>query len=433
MAPSKPDEPPPLREDRQPTTASRDEGISSAQGICRAKRSFVSRSGLSFVITLLVIEFLDEFVGGGRDAAWPLIRNDLGLSYTQIGLLLSLPSLVSSVVEPFLGILGDVWKRRVLILGGGVLFTLALLLTASSQSFALLLFSFVLLYPASGAFVSLSQASLMDTDPARHEHNMARWTFAGSLGVVAGPLALGAAAMMSLGWRGLFAMFAALALMVLAIAWRFPFAARHSDIPPVGRPTSGIRDFKSGLVNALRALKRGEVLRWLTLLQFSDLMLDVLLGFLALYFVDVVGVTPAQAGLAVAVWTGVGLLGDLLLIPLLERVRGLSYLRGSAVIEFALFTVFLLAPNIPAKFALLGLLGFFNSGWYSILKGQLYSAMPGQSGAVMTVSNVFGLVGGLLPLGLGLVAERFDLRATMWLLLLGPVALMVGLPRRRAD
>src|SRR3546814_5793437 len=48
------------------------------------------------------------------------------------------------------------------------------------------------------------------------------------------------------------------------------------------------------LVNALRALRRGDVLRWLTLLQFSDLMLDILLGFLALYFVDVVGVTPVE-------------------------------------------------------------------------------------------------------------------------------------------
>ena len=386
-----------------------------------------------FPFLLLAIEFLDEFVFGAREAAWPLIRTELGLSYAQVGLLLSLPNLSSNLIEPVLGILGDVGRRRGLILGGGLVFSLALLLTALSQSFLLLLLCFIIFYPASGAFVSLSQATLMDSDPSRHEHNMARWTFAGSLGVVAGPLALGAAAMLSLGWRGLFATFAALALMVLAIAWRFPFAARHSDIPPVGRPTSDIRDFKSGLVNALRALKRGEVLRWLTLLQFSDLMLDVLLGFLALYFVDVVGVTPTLAGMAVAVWTGVGLLGDFLLIPLLERVRGLSYLRVSAVIEFALFTAFLLSPNIPAKFALLGLLGFFNSGWYSILKGRLYSAMPGQSGTVMTVSNVFGLVGGLLPLGLGLVAERFDLRATMWLLLLGPVGLMVGLPRRRAD
>ena len=159
-------------------------------------------------------------------------------------------------------------------------------------------------------------------------------------------------------------------------------------------------------------------------------MLGVLLGFLALYLVDVAGATPAQAGAAVAVWTGLGLLGNLLLIPLLERVCGLSYLRLSAVVELALFPAFLLAPGFWARLVLLGLLGFFSTGWYSILKAQLYSAMPGQSGTVMTVGNVFGLVGALVPLGLGLVAERFDLVATMWLLLLGPVALLVGIPKR---
>jgi FSR family fosmidomycin resistance protein-like MFS transporter len=78
----------------------------------------------------------------------------------------------------------------------------------------------------------------------------------------------------------------------------------------------------------------------------------------------------------------------------------------------------------------LGLLGFFNSGWYSILKAQLYSAMPGQSGTVMAVSNVFGFVGQFIPLGLGLLAEQAGLGVAMWLLLLGPVALLVGIPRR---
>ena len=392
----------------------------------------------TFVITLLAIEFLDEFVFGAREAAWPLIRTDLGLNYIQIGLLLSLPSLVSSIIEPFLGVLGDVWKRRVLILGGGVFFTASLLLTMLSQSFLVLLLSFILFYPASGAFVSLSQAALMDTDPARHEHSMARWTFAGSLGVVAGPLALGAAVMLGLAWRGLFSFFAALSFSVLAIAWRFPSASyqpapSQSSDAPIPNPRSLISNLKDGIVNALRALRRGEVLRWLTLLQFSDLMLDVLLGFLALYFVDVVGATPAQAGLAVATWTGVGLLGDFLLIPLLERVRGLSYLRVSAFAEFVLFTMFLLVPSVWTKFVLLGLMGLFNAGWYSILKGRLYTSMPGQSGTVMTVGNIFGLVGGLIPLALGLVAQQFDLRVTMWLLLLGPIALMVGLPRRMAN
>ena len=378
---------------------------------------------LVFAFTLLAIEFLDEFVFGAREAAWPLIRNDLGLSYTQVGMLLSLPNIASNLIEPFLGILGDVWKRRVLILGGGVIFALAVLLSALSSSFLALLASFILFYPASGAFVSLSQAALMDTAPTRHEHNMARWTFAGSLGVVTGSLALGAAAAMRLGWRGLFALSALLAMILVMTAWRFPFA---NDKPESERLT-----LIDGLVNAVHALKRGVVLRWLTLLMFSDLMLDVLLGFLALYMVDVVSVTPAQAGLAVAVWTSLGLAGDFLLIPLLERVRGLSYLRVSAVIEFVLFTTFLLAPGFGIKLVLLGLLGFFNAGWYSILKGQLYTSMPGQSGTVMALENIFGWVSGFIPLVLGWVAQQFDLRVTMWLLLLGPVALMMGLPRQK--
>jgi FSR family fosmidomycin resistance protein-like MFS transporter len=57
--------------------------------------------------------------------------------------------------------------------------------------------------------------------------------------------------------------------------------------------------------------------------------------------------------------------------------------------------------------------------------------MPGQSGTVMAVGNVFGLVGALIPLGLGLVAERFDLAVTMWLLTLGPIALLAGVPGER--
>jgi len=382
------------------------------------------RRAALFTLTLLAIEFLDELVFGAREAAWPLVRTDLGLTYAQIGLLLSVPSLVSSVVEPLLGILADVWRRRVLILGGGIVFALALLLTARSQSFAALLTSFVLVYPASGAFVSLSQATLMDADPARHEQSMARWTLAGSLGGLAGPIALSAATALNLGWRGLYLAFAALAVILLAAAFRTLRAA--PTLPHSQR--LDFASFKAGLVGALQALRRGDVLRWLTLLEFADLMMDVLLGFLALYFVDVVGVTPARAATAVAVRLGAGLLGDLLVVPLLEHVRGLPYLRWSALARLALFPAFLLVPGYWPKVALLALLTL-PCGWYAILQAQLYSAMPGQSGTVLTVGNVFHLAGGLIPLGLGLVAERFGLLAAMWPLLAGPIALLAGTPR----
>ena len=129
----------------------------------------------AFVMTLLAIELLDEFVFGVREAAWPLIRTELGLTYAQIGVLLSVPNLVSAVIEPLLGVLGDVWKRWILIIAGGLIYAAAVFVTAAADSFALLLVTMILAYPASGAFVGLAQATLMDQDPDRHEQLMARW------------------------------------------------------------------------------------------------------------------------------------------------------------------------------------------------------------------------------------------------------------------
>ncbi|HYG12209.1 MAG TPA: hypothetical protein VD835_19840, partial [Pyrinomonadaceae bacterium] len=133
------------------------------------------------------------------------------------------------------------------------------------------------------------------------------------------------------------------------------------------------------------------------------------------------------------VWTGFGLGGDLLLIPLLKRVRGLSYLRWSALASLFLFPAFLITPNLYAKLALLALLGITNAGWYAILKAQLYAAMPERSGAALALNNVSGLIGGMLPLALGLVAERFGLASMMWLLLAGPLAFLVAIPQREKN
>jgi FSR family fosmidomycin resistance protein-like MFS transporter len=38
-------------------------------------------------------------------------------------------------------------------------------------------------------------------------------------------------------------------------------------------------------------------------------------------------------------------------------------------------------------------------------------------------------VGNAIPLAIGFAAERFGLGAAMWLLLAGPIALIIGLPR----
>lgn len=382
-----------------------------------------TRSVILFISLFLAIEGLDEIVDGVMGVAYPLIRHDLNLSYLQFGLLLTIPNTVSSVIEPIFGVLGDFGHRQLLILGGGISFAIALLLISLSHHFWSLLAALVLFYPASGAFVSLSQATLMDLEPTRHEPNMARWALAGSLGNVIGPLALAGAIALQQSWRNVFFTLAALTLCLVGLMWKSPMAIATVSTP-VNLPGLSIQ---KSIRHIIRALKRPNVLRWLTLLQFSDLMLDVLRGFLALYFVDVVRTSDTQASFAFTIWLGFGLLGDLLLIPLLEQVRGIEYLRVSAFLVLCLYPAFLVIPNITIKIVILGGLGFLNAGWYSILQGQLYTAMLGQSSTVMVLNNLGGLVGGFMPLALGWLAQQYGLQLTMWLFLAAPIILLIGL------
>ncbi|HEX7317150.1 MAG TPA: MFS transporter [Pyrinomonadaceae bacterium] len=399
--------------------------MSSAQKSVPATRHDVgARRGLSlFVLTLLAAEFLDEVVFGLREAAWPLIRDELRMSYTQVGIILSVPPVVGHVVEPMLGVLGDVWRRRALVLAGGVVFAAGTLLVGLSTGFALLLAASIISNPASGAFIGLSQATLMDAAPERREQNMARWALAGSVGNSVGPAAIGACVWVGASWRWGFIAAGALMLLAVAAAWRQPFAT-----PSVSEDEQTRAAIFKGLREALRALRRRAVLRWLVLLQLGDFTYDILRGFLALYFVDVVGAGEGGAALAVAMWTWVGLAGDFALVPLLERVRGLSYLRVSTSVVMVLFPLMLLAEGFSMKLVLLGLLGFANAGWYAVVKSKLYDELPGQSGTVaMTLGNVFGLAGSFVPLALGAFAERYGLASMMWLLALGPAALLAGL------
>ncbi len=372
----------------------------------------------------LLIEFLDELVFGVGETAWPLIRDDLNLSYTQIGLLLSLPGIIAAFIEPFIGILGDVWRRRLLILGGGILFTASLLMTSTSYSFIFLLFSFILFFPSSGAYVSLSQANLMDSDESRHEQNMARWTFAGSLGVVTGPFLLGLLVYLGLGWRGTYALLASLSALSLIVAFRYlPADKKNTPFPSFNEVFDG---FKS----AFQALKRKEVWRWLLLLEFADLMLDVLFSFLALYFVDVVNVNETQAGIAVTIWLVMGLITDFLFIPYVDKLTDTAqFLRRTAMLNLITFIGFMLIPGFIPKIILVILVNLSNTGWYSILQGRLYSSLPGQSASIMAIGAVTTPLAKALPLLIGILADRAGLDIAMWVLLLAPIALLIGLPK----
>jgi MFS transporter, FSR family, fosmidomycin resistance protein len=402
-------------------------------------------AGASVLVAALAVEFVDELADGTKGAAFPLIRHDLALSYGQIGLLASVPLLLGSLLELPLGVLaGHGRRQRIAVLAGGVVFIASLAAAAAAHSYAALLVAFVAFFPAAGAFVSLTQSGLMDADPARQERHMARWNLAGSAGAVAGPFLLIAVLATGGSWRTAYLVLAGCAVL----AWLG--VIRSGPRPPAppaagsagetertggtdrtrGTERSGDTE-RAGAARRVRAaLQQHGVVRWLVLLQVSDLLLDVLTGFLAIYLVDVVHATPAEAALGVGVRLVAGLAGDITLVRVLERTTGLRVLTASAAAAAVLYPAFLLVPGLWPKLAVLAGLSIATAPWYPVLQAGLYGSLPGQSGVAVTLTSAAGLAGGAGPLAVGFLAERLGLAWALAGLALAPVCLLIGLRRR---
>jgi len=182
---------------------------------------------------------------------------------------------------------------------------------ASARSFAALLVAFVAFFPASGAFVGLTQSALMDADPARRAQHMARWTLAGSAGSVAGPLLLAAVVAAGGSWRTAYLLIA--------------------------------------------------------------------------------GAAAAAAA----------------------------------------YPAFLLVPGLGGKLAVLAVLSMATAPWYPVIQAELYRSLPGRSGIAVSLTSAAGLLGGLGPLAVGLLAQRFGLAWAVTGLAIAPAVVLVVAPRRR--
>ncbi len=381
------------------------------------------RVAFPLALLFLLIEFLDELHDGVRGAALPALRSDLGLSYVQVGLLLGLPQIIGTLLELVIMLLGDTPLRKRLVVGGGLALTASLLLIANAHTFPLALLAFVVVFPASGAFVSLSQATLMDLNPGREAQMMARWTVFGALGDLLGPALVAGCFALGLTWRMPYLGLAGLGLGLALLTFWQPFPSR----PPDGEQQ--LRILWQGLWSALRA---PGLLRWFILLQLADLLLDVYTGYAALYFADVVHFSQAQVSLMVGALMAVGLLSNLALVPVLERVPGRKLVRTSAAAAAVLYAAWLILPWVWAKVGLALALNMAKMGWYEVLQGEVYAALPGKSGTAMALNSLFGMLGGGLAWLIGWFAAQAGLPAAMWLLLAGPLALIVFLPRTKS-
>jgi FSR family fosmidomycin resistance protein-like MFS transporter len=382
---------------------------------------------MTVLLAALAVELVDEVFDGTTSAAMPLIRHDLTLSYAQIGLLSAVPLIAGGILELPVGVVsGTGRRRRLFILAGGLVFTASVLAAGLAPAFAELLIALTVFFPASGTFVSLTQSTLMDSNPDRRAQNMTRWTVAGAIGAVAGPLLLAGVAAAGGTWRLAVGLVAAGALLAwLAVAVTSSLCRRPED-----KDTSTDQRNEAaawpGFRAAARIARRSGALRWLLLLQLSDLLLDIFTGFLAVYLVADAHASASVAALGVAVRLGSGLAGDLIGVRLLARADSRRVLRASVWLALVLFPAFLMVPGLGPKLVLLAGVSVVTAPWYPVLQAGLYGSLPGRSGLAVSLSSAAGLAGGVGPLAVGYLAEVAGLGWAMAALCAVPLAMLVA-------
>jgi FSR family fosmidomycin resistance protein-like MFS transporter len=382
-------------------------------------QSRILRGTLLVVAVLYGVELLDEFIYGLFGATLPTIKTELALTYTQVGLLFTLPGLIGVMGEPFIGLLGDTRHRRALVLGGIMATAIGLTLIAGAQQYVPLLLAQCIMYVASGAYVNLSQATLIDRDSRRAEHTMARWVAMGAIGVTISPLLITLVLSAEGSWRVVYlgTALAAGSFAVLLFKQRFDGHAGAED------EVGSLKQLGRSLLAALRSR---TLIKWVILAELADFMLDKLLEVTGLYFHDVAGVSLPAASAAVTLATIAGLIGNFALVPLLEKVNGVRVLRVSAFIALIAYVALLMIPIVWVKYALIAVINLSTAGWFAVLRAKCYEVLPGQSGVVVAVTSLANISSLFVPLLLGGIADAFGLQMAMWVLIIGPIALIWG-------
>lgn len=374
---------------------------------------------------LLVVDFLDELAGVAF-VGLPDLQGEFAISWTAaVFAAFTVPGVLAWLVEPALLLLADRYprRRRTFVVTGLLLMGTGLVAAGCAPGPVSFAVASALAWVGNGLGVNLAQATLMDAEPDRREHWMARWTLAGTVGDLAAPLFLAALAAGSLDWR---AASVGIGALTCAHAW---VLSRQTFPAPSGEDP----EEEVGVGEALReALQNRRLMIWMLGVATCGLLDEVFVAFGSAWLGRVHGATLAERGISLGIGTLGGILGLLWLDRALaagaDPVRRLRAVSAASLVGFA---AWLAAPNLLVSTAALFVLELTTAQLYPLAMAQAHRALPGRSARVEAVAAFLAPFDLLAPVALGWVADRVGLPAALALLGLQPLLLGLVAARHR--
>ncbi len=276
----------------------------------------------------------------------PFIRDDLGLSYTQVGVVLAAFNLSYGFGQIPAGRLADRIGARIVLTAGIAGVGAAGLLLGFSSGYALILASLVVMGILGGGYHPAASPLITSAvEPGRRGRALGLHVIGGSVSYFAAPL-LGAAAAAALGWRGTFLAFSVPVILLGILIHRACLRASLGGPAAAGPADGGRRDRLSpGAILELSA--------FILMVTGMGAALASAASFLTLYIVDVLGATERTAAALLALYFSAGVWAAPLGGRLADRF---GRKRVAAAAAFAAVAGLLALPRVPYGFGFFALL-----------------------------------------------------------------------------
>ena len=348
---------------------------------------------------------------GAMPALLPFFVAEYHLSYREAAGLVFAATIASSVVQPLFGRYADRSRAAWLMPAGVFLAGLGLALTGVVREYWLI----ALVLSVSGlgvaAFHPEAARSMNAAAGPRKATGMSVFSMGGTAGFALGPL-LVTGLMLAFGLRGtvLLAMPALGMALVLLSQLRVLPALSFTRPYAVGGAVDAWRPFG--------VLAAAIIIRSAMFFGFST--------FLPLYWLDVLGQTPAAAGSILSLWLGSGVIGSLIGGRLADRygAQRVGLVTSLLIVPLIILFVLVQQPLVGALLLMVMsiLLAAPGSGLMVLGQGYLPNHVGVASGVTIGLSVSVG--GATAPL-LGWLADNFGIPTALASLAVMPLAIAV--------
>ncbi|HEX4779589.1 MAG TPA: MFS transporter [Usitatibacter sp.] len=349
----------------------------------------------------------------------PIIGRELGLSYSQIGLIMTCQYVAGAVANVPGGIIVDTVGRK------GALMALSLfwvgfpyLLMGFSHGYLMLLACVALVGFGNSLWHPTAIPTLARRFPERKGLVLSIHGMGGNVGDALAPLAVGAL-LATLTWREVVVLNVipglVMSLLLLVFLGTLRIGGRRRDATAEVEPGQGLSQYFSGLP----ALFRNRSLLLLTASSaFRSMTQNALLTFLPVYLAYEMKLNPFWVGAGMFALQAAGFTATPIAGYLSDRMGRRHIMMTSMFMSGVVLVFMALAGKSQAFIAFVAVLGFFLYAIRPVLQAWLLESTPKNMGGT-SIGILFGaqaLGASIAPLLGGMVADRWGLTMTFWFL-----------------